>query len=192
MPLSLIIGPMFSGKTSLLVGKALSFIPMGGKVVLVCHSTDTRADTNLSSHNVSIDLKKLEKECDVITGTSLRDVFDKNKELIESADAICVDEIQFFTDVEIIDDLANTKFCYASGLSGTFNRTQIGELHKLIPYADDIQHVKSVCTECWHERKEMIEAPFTFIDPSHRNDDNLVGGADKYMPLCRNCWNSKK
>lgn len=183
--LSLIIGPMFSGKTDYLLRELNIFATMGAKVLYVNHLLDTR-DGIFSSHNEMITSlgngihgKKVSKASDIIEEAS--------DHLI-----IAIDEAQFFDDLKdvvlhLVEKLG--KRVIVAGLSGTYQRESFGEIFKLIPYCDNLVKLNSYCTIC-ASNKMLKHAHF-----SYRSDPNtekiVVGAKNEYMPLCRTCFLSK-
>ena len=51
----------------------------------------------------------------------------------------------------------------------------------MIPIAEKVKKLQSICKVCNHS------ASFTFRTASSEDRD-MIGGQDKYMPLCRVCW----
>ena len=76
------------------------------------------------------------------------------------------------------------KIIIVSGLSGTYKMEPFDTMSKLISIADEIIHVKSVCTSC-HE-----DASFT-LRTSTSTDLVDIGGSDSYRPVCRRCFNKE-
>ena len=71
-----------------------------------------------------------------------------------------------------------------TGLDGDYQRKPIGEILDLVPIANTVTKLASKCSIC------QQEAIFT-----HRivndSDQVLIGGSDKYIPLCRNHYIEK-
>jgi thymidine kinase len=100
-------------------------------------------------------------------------------------DVIGIDEAQFYPSIAIgAQKLANSgKIIVAAGLDATSASRPFARMPDLCAIAEDVIKLHAVCQKCYGE------ANF-----SHRisNSGNIieVGGADKYMALCRNCmWN---
>lgn len=170
MPLVLILGCMFSGKTTELLRRVDKLVAIGKKVLIIHSKLDTRVEGDaVQTHNGT---KKI-----AATFYSLKEIPYKDY------DAIAIDEGQFFDDIlDIIPQLDKTLVLIA-GLNGSFNKKNIGHLHKLIPHADDIIFKKAYCASC----KDITPAVF-----SKRLSDSTkeieVGAADKYMAVCRKCF----
>lgn len=171
--LELILGPMFSGKTTRLIQhyKAYKFIEK--KIVVINYSMDTRySETALSSHD------RVEIPC-VFTSTL------SNKSLWIDADVILINEGQFFSDlvptvIEMVD--THNKKVHICGLDGDFRRQRFGSLLDLIPYADKVEKLSAFCGMC----RDGTLAGFSHRVSAEINQ--VVIGSDNYMPLCRLCY----
>ena len=73
------------------------------------------------------------------------------------------------------------KIIIVSGLSATYKMEPFDTMSKLISIADEIIHVKSVCTSCYED------ASFT-LRTSSSTDLVDIGGSDSYRPVCRICF----
>ena len=122
----LIMGPMFSGKTTELLRIYNRFRIANKICILVKYKNDNRYDSNnkVVTHNNK--WHDAQFAC-----THLSDIF-KNKHLI-GADVICIDEIQFFQDADVICDMwaNNGKMVVVSGLNGDYKREPFEIISKL-------------------------------------------------------------
>tara|TARA_B100000700_G_C14684461_1_gene686897 strand:- start:171 stop:734 length:564 start_codon:yes stop_codon:yes gene_type:complete len=171
--LHLIIGPMFSGKTTELLRIYNRYKIANKKCVLVKYKNDTRYDSNnkIITHNE--DYQEAQFICN-----NLCDIFE-NKQLLE-ADIICIDEIQFYSDADIICDMwaNNGKQVIVSGLNGDYKREPFEIISKLIPKAENITFLNAVCKETGKE------AYFT-KRKTESKDKLLIGGEETYDAVCR-------
>ena len=171
--LELILGPMFSGKTTRLIQhyKAYKFIEK--RVVVINYSLDTRySETALSSHD------RVEIPC-VFTST----LADKSTWI--DADVILINEGQFFGDlVPMVMEMVDTynKKVHICGLDGDFRRQRFGSLLDLIPYADKVEKLSAFCGMC------RDGTPAIFSHRVSAEVNQVVIGSDNYMPLCRSCY----
>jgi thymidine kinase len=172
--LELIVGPMFSGKTTRLIEHYKAYKFIGKKIVVINYELDVRySNMALSSHD------RVEIPC----------IFSRNLDssLWKDADVILINEGQFFDDLmtsvlEMIE--VYNKRVYICGLDGDFKRNKFGALLDLIPYCDRIEKLNAFCSMC----RDGTLAVF-----SHRVTNEamqIVIGADNYMPLCRGCYAS--
>lgn len=75
---------------------------------------------------------------------------------------------------------------FVCGLDGDFRRRKIGNIMNLIPYADNITKLTSLCRGCNGE----CGKPALFTHRVSKETEQVVIGSDNYIPLCRNCYNS--
>jgi thymidine kinase len=172
--LELIVGPMFSGKTTYLMDIYDECMKKDKNVLVINYEKDVRYHSSmLSTHDKRmIPCMFVDKISDLL-----------ESEIVRAADVILINEGQFFVDIydtvsHIVDILK--KKVYVCGLDGDFRRQKFGRLLELIPICDSIIKLKSICDRC----KE--DAPF-----SHRKIDNseqVLIGSDIYVPLCRRCF----
>ena len=107
--LNLIIGPMYSGKTSELLSRYLRYKVAGKKCLLIKFKDDNRYDINkIVTHNL---FQQDANSCSKL---------EEFNSLINDYDVILIDEIQFYPDAYIFcDKWANeNKIVEASGLNG--------------------------------------------------------------------------
>jgi thymidine kinase len=96
---------------------------------------------------------------------------------------VIVEEGQFFSDlVEFVTRAVEVdkKHVVVAGLDGDRYRKPFGDLLQLIPLADRITKLTSLCKIC----ADGTPALFTFGRPA-TDATVCVGGADVYMPVCR-------
>lgn len=174
--LHLIMGPMFSSKTTTLISR-LDRHTFGQRVLAVNHELDMRyAMEGLRTHDG--------KSFPCIRLASLKNVFDSP--LYINADVIGVDECQFFSDlVPCVKQMVEThnKIVYLAGLSGSHKRECFGMMHELIPFADSIVLLNAVCMKCNDGKTPGI---FTKREEKNQSSgDILIGGSDTYKSVCR-------
>ena len=183
--LELIIGPMFSGKTSelLAIYKKCNFCNI--PVSIINHNLDIRYhDTMLSSHD------KLMAPC--IQTNLLKDIWiNENFESYHSlrnSDVILINEGQFFSDLYeiVIDMLKHNKKIYICGLDGDFEQKKFGYILDLIPLCDSIKKLTSLCSVCKNG------TPGIFSMRLSNETEQTVIGSDNYIPVCRNCYDKNK
>jgi thymidine kinase len=177
MSLHVILGPMFSGKTSKLLEIYEQCILSNISVLVINHSSDTRySDIMLSSHD--------KKMIPCILSDKLQDIVDI------SENVILINEGQFFNDlydwVKIMVEQYN-KTLYVCGLDGDSNRKRFGQMLDLIPISDKVTKLRSLCAICNNGNK----APFTLRTSMSSEKQILIGSDDCYKPVCRNCYLKK-
>lgn len=174
--IDIILGPMFSGKTSHLIRLIKSYQSNNKSCLVLNHVFDSRYTPEpylLSHNNEQIPAKKI----------SLLEEIIQRKEY-QQHDVIAIDEAQFFKDiVKGAEFLANEgKHVLVSGLDGTFLRKPFGDLINLIPLAESVTKLHAKCVKC----QDM--ASFTMRINSEEKKDILVGDEQVYAPLCRKCY----
>ena len=197
--LHLIIGPMWSGKTTALLQKLFNESVIGVKCIYINHLKDTRSNECFSTHN-PLYKEKLSKESGV-TLTSASRIKEVN---VEEYQVIGIDESQFFDNlVEDVLDLVDKKkkIVYISGLNGDKDRNKIGDITELIPHMDSCTFLKGYCKLCAKsgiKKESLFSFRFTTsvcttsvctnTGSCTTNSVIDIGSDDKYMPLCRKCY----
>jgi len=118
--LELILGPMYSGKTTALLSRR------SGNVLIVNHEFDTRVN-GVGTHD-GIEAHAI--KCKVLPTLSGYDMY-------------LIDEAQFFDSLEGVESLA--PHVVVAGLSGDYMRRPFGKLLELIPKADKVTFLKAKC-----------------------------------------------
>ena len=191
--LEIILGSMYSGKTSRLVEiyKQCKFCNIS--VVVINHSIDTRYDDELlSTHDkIKIPCIKTEKLFDIYPYDlnlekgvqNIPRITDKFK--IVECEVILINEGQFFPDLEEFVKilLTNDKKVYVCGLDGDFERKKFGQILNLIPLCDKVTKLTSLCSVCKNG------APGIFSKRITLETEQTVVGSDNYIPVCRKCYN---
>tara|TARA_B100000900_G_C20602556_1_gene726319 strand:+ start:3414 stop:3974 length:561 start_codon:yes stop_codon:yes gene_type:complete len=174
--LNIIMGPMYSGKSTELL-RIYNKFKRNYNILVINHKCDNRYGTNsVNTHNK-----------DSIDSVSVDNLFDSiNESNLEEIDIILIDESQFFDNLYIFckEFVENyNKIIYVFGLSGDSNRGKFGEILDLIPIADNVTLLKSICNCC----KNVTNAPFT-LRKNRTINQLLVGSSNEYMAVCRSCW----
>lgn len=91
MSLDLIIGPMFSGKTTELIRRLTKFASVGKKCLYINSSIDTREKNNFSTHNPTI------TRLNNIESIKIKEFNNNFIKDISHYDIIGIDESQLFT-----------------------------------------------------------------------------------------------
>lgn len=169
--LNLIIGPMFSGKSTMLLTRYRRYGIAGKKCLLVKYAGDNRYE-NSEAHLITHDHLKYK----AVSCHKLEEI----DQLVRQYEVICIDEIQFYVDAcAFCDKWANEgKIIEACGLSGDFRRQPFPQISLLIPLCDDIQHVKAVC------QATGDDAPFS-KRLTDEEEQEVIGSTDKYAAVSR-------
>jgi thymidine kinase len=187
--LEIILGPMFSGKTSKLIEIYKQYTFCDIPVLAINHSDDTRysnASIQMTSHD------DLFIHC--IQSETIRHIIDthivrNNKKPI----VVLINEGQFFPDLQIgVAELVNTYHAhvYVAGLDGDFRREKFGQMLDLIPMCDKVYKLHSLCVLCKNGTKAIFSHR-TMTTACSTTEQKIVGAGDIYQPLCRDCYQSR-
>ena len=169
MSLKIIMGNMFSGKTSELVRRLKRYEVIGKRILVINSSKDTRClEHVLRTHdNMKFDCIKTD---------------DLNELNYQDVDVIAIDEAQFFIGLKVFVEkvLKRGKTIILTGLDGDYKQDKIGEILDCIPLADKVFKLSAMCMKCM----DGTHGPFT---KRIVNSDKveLVGGKEMYMAVCR-------
>lgn len=177
--LSIIIGPMYSGKTSKLF-EIYNYNNKNNENQLIIDYTFVKEDllqiTNLYNH----DKKYL--SCIKFNSRLLKNFNYNNYKYIH------INEAQFFPNlIHLIIFSKNIlkKNFILCGLDYDYKQEKFGDLLDLVPYADNVYNLTGKCNteNCIHPSKY-----------SHRlinNEEQVLIGITQYEPLCEECYNKK-
>jgi thymidine kinase len=177
MSIELIIGPMFSGKSSELIRRIRQMKVINYKYIVIKPKMDFRYETNkIVTHDKDCE------ECCLLTD-DLNDITDDD---IRPYNSIIIDEGQFIRGLKnrVLFWCENmNKNIIIGGLDGDYQRKPLGEILDLIPFATDYKKLFALCKNC----NDGTHAIFTQrIVNNH--DQILIGSQDIYIPLCRKCY----
>jgi thymidine kinase len=171
--IKLILGPMFSGKSTRLVETVRKYTYKNKKTVLVNFIDDKRYSEN--SQIVTHDLNKY----DSLSCKMLGEIYD----IIKNYDVIGIDEGQFYSDVvNISEKLAyNGKIVIIAALSGNFKMEPFETVSKLISKADKIKLMKAYCFYCQRTAGFSLRTVCS-------DQEILIGAGEAYRPVCKKCY----
>lgn len=176
--LTLIVGPMFSGKTTELHRLFERKIRAGINCILIKYTKDDRYSTDhVVSHK---DMFGNYKQIPCVNISYLRELHDIISNSTVKPETIFIDEIQFFPDKEVIDDiLSNGINVIASGLNGDWQRKMFPGMADLFSLAYEITMCQAICGFCKSENacySKKIGAK------------DGIGGEDMYRASCHACY----
>lgn len=168
-----ILGPMFSGKSTGMMSRVRRYGFAQKSTVVIKYKKDMRYDeTGASTHD--------KIKCEAVPASTMEEV----DPLVSQYDVVGVDEGQFFPDLApYCSKWADAgKVVIVAGLDSTYQRKPFGSMLELIPLAEEVTKLTAVCIKCGRE------ASFT-----HRTSTEtaveVIGGSESYEPLCRSCFN---
>lgn len=173
--LVMIVGPMYSGKTS----ELLSFIEIYSlgkkKFKAFKPKIDFRYDDSriVSHSNISVAAYNISKAEEIYS------YLDKDEK------AVFIDEVQFF-DEELRDIVLKLIFSgidvYCAGLDVSYKNNPFPVTSLLMAHADTIIKKKAVCHECGEYTGTLS---YKIVDNGGEID---VGGFEKYIAVCKDCY----
>ena len=175
--LTVITGPMFSGKSTQLQREMHRLQSAGLRVLALNHRSDTRYQKRGAFAIVSHDGRSSparacdEQDLDVI-GLRVCDY-----------DAVALDELQFFANgaafVRACAEVPGVRHVLVAGLNLDFRQEPFPGITALLPHADHVVKLNALC-ECGRE------APWTVLRTG-RNNGAGVGGKAQYRATCKAC-----
>lgn len=171
----MIVGPMFAGKTTALLRRIQSQSSNGRSVAIIKSNKDTRYGLDSI---VTHDGMKL--PCWALPNlTSFKQKFGQGA--YDELDVIGIDEAQFFDDLyDFCREAADIdgKTVIVAGLDGDYLRRNFGSVLNIIPLADSVTKLTARCEICGNRA-------FFTLRKTEEKETELIGGADVYMPVCR-------
>lgn len=172
--LEIILGPMFSSKTSRLIEIYKQCMFCSISVTVFNHVFDKRYhDTLLSNHDQVM-----------VPCVQLNTLLGQWENAAKDSDVILINEGQFFPDLflAVKQMLEQKKRVFVCGLDGDFERKKFGEILDLIPLCDKVTKQHSLCSLC----KDGTSAIFS----RRLTDDKqqTLVGSNNYIPVCRACY----
>lgn len=174
--IELIIGPMFSGKTTELMRRIRALTIAKKKAHVINYSKDLRypgSDSSVVTHD------GVSYPATLCGANDLENVVNS----CQSFDVIGIDEGHFFRNLfEVAELFANQgKIVIIAGLNSTFERKDFGDIPKLLSVADDMTFLHAICSICYNQAacsKRITKS----------TELELIGGSDKYEARCRHCF----
>jgi thymidine kinase len=174
--LQLILGPMYSGKTSALLELKKQYSYSKMSCCVINYAEDKRYHENkLSTH----DKQMIECHNTLDIESFL------TPDIINQHQVFLINEGQFFKNLKkCVMDLVekHDKIVHVCGLDGDFKRDAFGEILELIPLCDDIIKKKSICAICENG------TPALFSKRLVESSEVKLIGSDIYKPVCRSCY----
>jgi thymidine kinase len=177
MSLSLVIGPMFAGKSSTVLQKVRRAEVLGWKHLVLTSAIDTRYGgdgASIVTHD--------QARCQAVGVRVLKDVPEYPK--YREAKLIVIEEAQFFPDLyDFVLRAVETdgKEVVVVGLDGDSARKPFGQILDLVPIADEIIRLSALCKRCG----DGTAALFSAWVRGKKDTQVSVGAADSYEAMCR-------
>ena len=176
--LTVVAGPMFSGKTSKLVAMVEVFTRMGYRVLTVKPKLDNRYGGKKEIH--SHDHKKT--PAIAVDGESPESIIQKI--IATGSDKVIFDEVQFFDKDKVMQVIAVLRkmgiHVIAAGLLYDYQRKPFGATPDVMGLADERLELFAICQNCGSLARH-----------TQRNKGGkgqiVVGAADMYTAACEKC-----
>lgn len=174
--IQLILGCMFSGKTSELIRRIQRYKSIKKRVLFINYHEDIRYTSSPSDNQIYTHDRM---GCEGIYLSQLNTLVNK----IDEYDVFVINEGQFFSDIHSISlELCEKhgKDVIICGLDGDFQRNTFKyNLLDLVPYADTVEILTAYCSVC------QDETPARFSKRISSETQQKVIGSDNYIPVCR-------
>jgi thymidine kinase len=177
MTITLITGPMMAGKSTMLLMYEKRFKNSNKSYILINHSFDTRYSSvgKIASHDGKFSSGDLYK-C-----KNLKELETEIPEVLNKVDCMIIDEIQFFDDIyRFCLKWGNEKILICAGLNSDWQMKEFPNMLSIVPLSDKIIHLTAIC-------KCGDDASFSSRITDEK-EDIVIGGSDKYRPVCRKCF----
>jgi len=175
--LQLIIGPMFSGKTSELIRRINRYVLIDKKCIVIKSNKDNR---DLDNQNIYTHDKVN------IPAYNVDNLNNISQIIIDNYDVFGIDEGQFFVDIKTFVKLLlnNNKIIIISALDATYSMEPFYNICNLIPLAEKVKKLSAICIDCGNN---------AYFSKRIINNSNieLIGGKEVYKPVCRPCFHKK-
>ena len=181
--LKIIIGPMFSGKTSKLIdlyNQEKNTKNGLDNIIAINYDKDIRYGVNkIVSHD--------REEIDCISINNLDELsnYEADYNKLRLAKYIFINEAQFFQDLKtwVLNQVEKyDKNVILCGLDSDFKREKFGEILDLIPHADNLIKLYGNCSTTNCKNKSLYTYRLT------KETTQEVIGTDNYIPVCRSCY----
>ena len=176
--IELIVGPMFSGKSTELHRRIRRHKIAGRSILLVKYKDDVRYD-DVAGPNASVT-----HDHQSLPAMATKD-FDNVNNIAHNFDVIGIDEAQFFGDiVAFCERWANRgKVVIAAALDGRYQRVVFNEILELVPLAESVDKLSAVCAMCAKDASFTLRTSIV-----EGNSVELIGGVERYKAACRKCY----
>lgn len=176
--ITLIYGPMFSGKTTKLIEIYREMLRTHKKCIAINYELDTRYGKNriISHDGLSIDCYSIINLDDFIKNNA-------TKELISSADYIFINEAQFFDSIyESVVYLNETlgKNVVLCGLDLDYRREKFGTMMEVLVKSRNVYKMTGKCSKCGGASCYSHRIVNSYFQ--------LLIGTAEYIPLCETCY----
>ena len=179
MSLTLIIGCMFSGKTTELLRLVEREEAIGRKAVVINHYHDSERSGESLVKTHSGMSRRVEYQVPCLTLDLLDEISKKDVKVL------AINEGQFFINLRVftLKCIALGMDVIIAGLDSDYKREPFTEIISLVHEADKLVKTTALCSFC----KDGTPGIHS-IKISGNTNRIQVGGSDTYQPVCRKCY----
>lgn len=196
MPVEVICGCMYSGKSEELGQRLLRLALVKKKIRIFVPEEDTRRTRNIDA--VVAQILEKNSKLDIPKSIRIKSPNDILNFVTEEIKVVAVDETQFFhtaKDIEecldVLEKLRKGRIILISGLDTDFRHRPFGVMPYILAVADQVRKLTAICFKC-----QDAEATFTqrLIDgkPAPKNSPLISiehkGDNESYEARCGNCY----
>jgi thymidine kinase len=173
--IELILGPMFSGKSTMLQKIIYNYQCIDRNTYCINHSFDNRYGMDCISTHCG----------NKIPAIMTNDLSSLDEKELEKADLIAINEGQFFNGLVdfCLKWRTKGKDIVICALDGDYKQEMFPEIISLLPKVDNYVKLKAKCVIC----KDGRDASFTMRKNKENKELIVVGNQDTYIPVCAKC-----
>jgi len=179
--LKLIIGPMFSGKTTHLISHITNFQHNHAKGSIFCLNSmlDIRYGTRMivSHDNRSVECNMSDSNGNICQYISTFQLSEFNLFAIDEGQFI--DDIDDFCKYYLDDKIKHNIIVVVVFLKSDFLQNVLGKLGEMVAMADEIVNLKAECRLCHRDAVHTIKIT--------KGETKIEIGDKQYEPRCRDC-----
>lgn len=179
--ITLIVGPMYGGKSTALIQKMERYIYAKKSI---CFIRPIRDDRGYITHNGLRDVQQKLTSRD-LTLEILEFTEDLVKRL-EQFDAVFIDEYFMIHNCKLLCTNSVKPNIYFAGLLATSENELFEETKEILPYCDDIIKLNGVCCECGSDTGNYS------MYKANNKTEAIVVGDNEYECVCRDCYRKIK
>jgi len=179
LEITLLTGPMFSGKSTALVQRMEKYLYANKKIILVRPHKDDRGYLTHSGFGLKNKFEQL------IAIEYMSEITEEDCRRWDSSDAsaLFIDEYFMIKNCKNLVHMKNIDI-YLAGLLATSEGTLFDEARDILPFCTSIKLLKAVCSKCGKEANMS-----GYIGQTKKTEDVVVDtNDDLYKPLCITCW----
>ena len=179
--LEVFAGPMYAGKTTLLLQRVLWLDHQQKKILVIKPSKDNRYNEDtIVTHN------QLSYPC--ISFSEFSEIEDNYNIMPYNYNTVCLDEVQFMDGKDTLSSvemwLRNGVNVIAAGLDQDSRGIPFETTSQLLGLADKSEKIKAICTVCGKEATKTYRVKAS-------GDRIQVGSMGMYEPRCLEHWEPK-